>query len=141
MIHNILPETASSNRVDLLAVGADVKLRVGAREHTLTWDELRYLAVTSSAGYAAILRVAEKVQAAREDARVEARRLAAVRACTGHKAVRETVRGYTGGVAVHLYKEQEPRAAGGITLHQTCACGAERRVNENAGYQELGVWG
>lgn len=47
--------------------------------------------------------------------------------------------GYTRSVGT-ARTGQEPRAAGGITVTQHCACGATRQVNRNRGYEEHGEW-
>lgn len=48
---------------------------------------------------------------------------------------------YTGGVAVHPYTQQEPRAAGGICYRETCAqCKATRLVNQNRRWREYSPW-
>ena len=53
-----------------------------------------------------------------------------------HRIKTSETRGYTGGVS----QRQEPRAAGGICVVDTCSCGAMRRTNRNQGYQERGAW-
>ncbi len=51
----------------------------------------------------------------------------------------ETIRAYTGGAGT-ARTGQNPAAAGGICLHQTCACGATRKVNQNGRHAERGEW-
>jgi hypothetical protein len=49
---------------------------------------------------------------------------------------------YMGGVAVHPYTHQNPAAAGGVSVLQTCTgCGAQRRVNVNGSHVERAPWG
>lgn len=48
--------------------------------------------------------------------------------------------GYAGGVGT-AETGQEPRAAGGISLTETCLdCGARRKINRNQQWQEFGPW-
>lgn len=37
-------------------------------------------------------------------------------------------------------RDENPSAHGGITEHQTCSCGATRRININGGHVEKGHW-
>ena len=45
-------------------------------------------------------------------------------------------RGYSGPVA----QPENPAAHGNVCRHQTCNCGATRRVNINGGHREAGEW-
>jgi hypothetical protein len=65
-----------------------------------------------------------------------------------HPEIERTV-GYSGGVArvsaatgkpLAGSSHQEPSAAGGICIVQTCACGAIRRTNRNQGWRETSGW-
>lgn len=62
--------------------------------------------------------------------------------CTHEVVITGAVRGYTGGVAVHPYTHQNPRAHGGIEVRETCdRCGATRRTLTNGRHEEVGPWG
>jgi hypothetical protein len=56
-----------------------------------------------------------------------------------HKAETERIGAYTGGIT-EPDGTQEPRAHGGIRVHETCACGATRTTNRNQGYRESTGW-
>lgn len=53
-----------------------------------------------------------------------------------HTVTHETTAGFAGPVA----HRQNHAAHGGITLRQTCTCGATRRVNVNQRHREAGTW-
>lgn len=37
-------------------------------------------------------------------------------------------------------RRANPRAHGGVTIVQTCRCGAHRKINSNGGQLERGFW-
>ena len=53
-----------------------------------------------------------------------------------HRPERTTERPFSGPVS----ERENPRAHGGVCLVETCSCGAERRLNSNAGALERGKW-
>jgi hypothetical protein len=53
-----------------------------------------------------------------------------------HRAKSSKQRCFTGPVA----QKQNPAAHGGFTRHETCSCGAVRRVNVNGLHIERGRW-
>jgi len=57
-----------------------------------------------------------------------------------HTAKAEETLAYMGGVANYPRTHQEPRAAGGICIVETCACGEVRRTNRNQGHRETSGW-
>lgn len=54
-----------------------------------------------------------------------------------HRAAQQSEKPFTGPVR-QFY--QNPKAHGWMTLHQTCACGATRRINRNGTHTERGIW-
>lgn len=54
-----------------------------------------------------------------------------------HEANREKTTPFTGPVGPP--DKQDPQAHGGVCIVETCRCGAERRVNSNAGKVEWGT--
>lgn len=53
-----------------------------------------------------------------------------------HRAKTTTTRAYTGSVS----RDENRAAHGGVCHHETCACGAERRINSNGRHEERGAW-
>lgn len=106
-----------------------VHVRVGERQHAITWDALRDLAgqddPVARKAYRTLMLHAE-----------ESERRRRARACTDHAARTTVTRGYTGPVS----RDEDRRAHGNVVHIETCRCGAERRTNSNAGYTEVGEW-
>lgn len=93
-------------------------------------EETRMLALH----YRGILAIARQ----QERERIERERTARIRAHRGsHKAISEVTRGFTGCVAA---ADCDPRAHGGVSIHDTCSCGATRVCNVNQTWGEESEW-
>jgi len=55
-----------------------------------------------------------------------------------HKASTSRTTAFLGPVGPA--EDQDPCAHGGVTEHQTCACGATRAINANGCHVEMGEW-
>lgn len=60
--------------------------------------------------------------------------------CPGHAAISESDEPFVSCAAVEPYTSCGPAAHGGVTVVETCSCGARRRINVNGRHVENGTW-
>jgi hypothetical protein len=130
-----LPDTIWRAYVDACGRGAaplapisvDGRARVKLRE------------ITEQGQYAQALAEAERAaeSKAKHEAKAERERTLRARHACQHRPTTSTTRGYMGSSPG---TEGDRRAAGGVTIEDTCRCGAVRYTDRNGGHSDVGRW-